>query len=76
MHTVRDPRYYGGVPVNADKIILCGIIIVIDAYCTEILAAHDQYFSVSMANPIISSAESLGLSTSDLREIEVIEITV
>lgn len=74
--TVAGPSYSSGIPVDANKIVLCGDIVATDAYCAEILAAHDQDFTVDLALPIIGRAEYLGLGTSNLNDVEVIEITV
>jgi uncharacterized protein (DUF362 family) len=74
--TVAGPSYSSGVPVEANKIVLCGDIVATDAYCAEILAAHDQDFTIDMALPIIGRAEYLGMGTSDLSGVKVIEITV
>ena len=74
--TVGGPRYSSGVPVDANKIVLCGDMVATDAYCSDILSAHDPDFTLDMAMPIIGRAEYLGLGTSDLSEVEVIEITV
>ena len=74
--TVAGPRYSAGVPVDANKIVLCGDIVATDAYCVEILAAHDLDFRVDEALPVIGRAEYSGMGTMDLSEVEVIEITV
>jgi uncharacterized protein (DUF362 family) len=74
--TVGGPDYNAGVPVDANKVVICGDIVATDAYCAEILAAHDQDFTVDMALAIIGGADASGLGTSDLSEVEVIEITV
>lgn len=74
--TVGGPTYQAGVPVDANKVVLCGDIVATDAYCAEILDALDQDFTVDMASPIIVSADSSGLGTSDLSKVEVIEIPV
>jgi uncharacterized protein (DUF362 family) len=74
--TVRGPSYDSGIPVDANKIVLCGDIVATDRYCAEILAAHDQEFTVNMALPIIGRAEYLGMGTKDLSEVKIIEISV
>jgi uncharacterized protein (DUF362 family) len=74
--TVMGPSYDSGVPVDANKIVLSGDIVATDAYCAEILAAHDQEFTLDMALPIIGRAEYLGMGTKKLSEVEVIEIAV
>ncbi len=74
--TVGGPDYSDGVPVDANKVVLCGDIVATDAYCAEILAGLDQGFTLDMGFPIIYGADALGLGTSDLSEVEVIEITV
>jgi uncharacterized protein (DUF362 family) len=73
--TVGGPTYQSGVPVNANKVILCGDIVATDAYCAEILAALDQDFTFDMALPIVFGADASGLGTSDLSEVEIIEVT-
>jgi uncharacterized protein (DUF362 family) len=74
--TVGGPTYQAGVSFDANKVVRCGDIVATDAYCAEFLAAHDQDFTVDMALSIISGADTSGLATSDLSEVEVIEITV
>jgi len=74
--TVGGPTYQAGVPVDDNKVVLCGDIVATDAYCAEILAALDQDFTVDMALPIIVGADASGLGTSNLSEVEVIDITI
>jgi uncharacterized protein (DUF362 family) len=74
--TVGGPRYSSGVPVDANKIVLCGDMVATDSYCSDILSAHDPDFMPQMALPTIGRAEYLGLGTFDPSKVEVIEITV
>jgi uncharacterized protein (DUF362 family) len=74
--TVAGPDYYDGIPVDVNKIVICGDIVATDAYCAEILADHDNGFTTDMALPIIGGADASGLGRSDLSKVEVIEITV
>lgn len=74
--TVSGPSYHSGVLVAANKIVLSGDIVATDAYSEKILADHDPQFEGGTGEEIITHAESLGLGTSDLSEVEVIEISV
>ncbi|MBD3234919.1 MAG: DUF362 domain-containing protein [candidate division Zixibacteria bacterium] len=62
------------VLVNTDRIIICGDIVATDAYCANLLEKHDPTFSASMAEPTLQRAEERGLGTSDLDQVEIIEL--
>lgn len=72
--TVAGPSYSSGVLVDANKVILCGDMVATDTYCQQILAAHDISFSPSQL--ITGRAENLGLGTTNLSQVEIVEISV
>lgn len=74
--TVTGPIFSEGVPVDANKVVLCGDIVATDVYCQQILAAHDLEFSVDVREGATYHAQTIGLGTTDLSKVEVIEITV
>ena len=74
--TVGGPSYHSGVVVDAHKLILCGDIVATDAYCSHILESLDDEFEASSVMSTIQSAADLGLGTSDLSQVEIIEISV
>jgi uncharacterized protein (DUF362 family) len=69
------PSYQAGVVVETQKLVLCGDIVATDAYCAEILAAHDPEFAAGAAEPTLYRAENLGMGTADLSQVQIIEIT-
>lgn len=60
--------------VNTDRIIICGDIAATDAYCANLLEKYDPTFSASMVASTLQRAEERGLGTSDLDEVEIIEL--
>ncbi len=70
------PSYQAGVVVEAHKLVLCGDIVATDAYCAEILDAHDPEFAADAAGPTLDRAKSLGMGTADLSQVQIIEIAV
>jgi uncharacterized protein (DUF362 family) len=74
--TVAGPSYYSGVPVQANRIVLCGDIVATDIYCQEILAEYDFDFPVESEGGVTGYAEALGLGTTDLSQVEIIEISI
>lgn len=73
--TLRGPSFsQGGKVVNTNKMILCGDIVATDAYCARIMAENDNDFSASDIKLTLDRAELLGLGTSDLNQVEIIEI--
>ncbi len=73
--TVNGPVTADGVVVNANKIILCGDMVATDVYCAQLLAEHDTSFDPAVITPLLDHAESLGLGTKDLQQIQVVEAT-
>ncbi len=47
-----------------------------DAYCTQLLAAVDDTFNPISIVPTLSHAETLGLGTANLDDVEIIELDV
>lgn len=74
--TVNGPFTSSGVPVWANKLILCGDMVATDAYGAQLLAAHDATFSADMIQPTLERAEQLGLGTSDLNQVTIIEVSI
>ncbi len=70
------PFAHSGVPVWANKLILCGDMVATDAYGAQLLAFHDETFSADMIQPTLERAEQLGLGTSDLSQVTVIEVSL
>lgn len=64
-----------GVEVDTDKIVICGDIVATDAYCARLLEEHDDQFNASGIDKTLKRAEDLGLGTSDLSKVEILEIT-
>jgi uncharacterized protein (DUF362 family) len=74
--TVSGPSSSSGIPVEVNKLILCGDIVATDSYCERILVAHDSSAVDSPYWGSLHQAEALGLGTADLANVEIIEITV
>jgi uncharacterized protein (DUF362 family) len=74
--TVAGPSYYTGVPVQVNKIVLCGDIVATDVYCQQIMSDHDLEFSPEGGGGVTGYAEALGLGTADLSQVEIIEISI
>ena len=66
----------GSVVKDINKIILSGDMVATDSYCAKILAENDETFGQEMIIPTLRHAEKLGLGTSDLSKVKIIEITV
>jgi uncharacterized protein (DUF362 family) len=64
----------GGTVKDVGKVIICGDIVAADAYCAGIMAAHDVTFSPSSIDRTLERAVQLGLGTSDLSQVEILEI--
>ncbi len=67
------PSVHEGVPVEANRLIICGDMVATDAYCARLLARHDPTFSVEMIDRQLAHAVALGLGTADLDAVEVVE---
>jgi uncharacterized protein (DUF362 family) len=74
--TVQGPMSSSGVPVDVNKLILCGDIVATDSYCEKILSDIDSSPIDSKCWGSMHQAEALGLGTADLKNIEIIEISV
>ncbi len=75
--TVKGPSLKeGSVVKDVNKIIISGDMVAADAYCAKILDAQDETFSAEQIVPTLQYAEKLGLGTSDLSKVKVIEIAV
>jgi len=74
--TVRGPSLKkGSVVKDVNKIILSGDMVAADAYCAKILDANDDTFSAEQIDSTVKYAEKLGLGTSDLSRVEIIELS-
>jgi uncharacterized protein (DUF362 family) len=63
------------IKTGIDRMILSGDMVALDAYCAQrILQPHDPGFDPETIRPILDSAEDLGLGTSDLSKVEILEI--
>ncbi len=72
------PMIEDGVVVDGvNRIVICGDIAATDAYCASLLEAHDSSFTASNspAWTTITTAVELGLGTSDLNQVEIVEIS-
>ena len=74
--TVAGPSYYSGVLVQANKIVLCGDIVATDMYCQELLTELDPDFGAESGSGVTGYAEALGMGTTDLSQVEIIEISI
>lgn len=72
--TQNGPLYDLGVPVDANRIIICGDMVATDSYCRLLLAQHDSTYDPSKIDDMLQRAVSLGLGTSNLNQVEIIEI--
>ena len=74
--TVRGPSLKkGSVVKDINKLILCGDMVAADTYCAQILDDYDETFEKEMIAPTLQYAEKLGLGTSDLKNVKIVEIT-
>jgi len=73
--TVNGPSVTQGVVKNINRIILCGDMVATDAYCAQLMARYDSTFSPATIQPSLQRAQELGLGTSDLSQVEIIEVT-
>lgn len=63
------------IQTNINRMVLSGDMVALDAYCSErILRNVDEDFSISTIRPTLQKAEQLGLGTSDLSQVEILEI--
>jgi len=75
MLTVSGPfSEWGVIKTGINKLIICGDMVATDAYCAKLLAENDDSFNISSFSETLTRAESLGLGTSDLEQVEIIEV--
>jgi len=74
--TVRGPSLKkGSVVKDVNKIIISGDMVATDTYCAKILDENDETFSAEQIESTLKYAEKLGLGTSDLSKVKIIELT-
>ncbi len=61
---------------GVNKLILCGDMVATDAYCARLLAQHDETFKLDMIAPQLAQARAIGLGTSDLDAVKLVELRV
>lgn len=59
-----------------NKIIICGDMVATDTYCAKLMEENDETFLAASIMPTLKRAEQLGLGTSNLDEVEIIETDV
>jgi uncharacterized protein (DUF362 family) len=75
--TVHGPSFKKkSVIKDVNTIILCGDMVATDAYCAQILDAHDETFSAGQIAETLKYAEKLGLGTANLNKVKIIEVKV
>ena len=63
------------IKTGVNRMVLGGDMVALDSYCAQhILAANDPEFDPESIRPTLTNAEQLGLGTSDLNRVEVLEI--
>lgn len=65
---------WGEIKTGINKLIICGDMVATDAYCARILEENDSTFKSTDIAPTLNQAVSLELGTSDLDNVEIIEI--
>lgn len=65
----------GEVVEGVNRVIICGDMVATDVYCARILEEHDPTFYSSSISVMLNHAELLGLGTTDLNQVEMIEIS-
>lgn len=66
----------GKLRAGINKFILSGDMVALDAYCSRIMEEHDESYSTEMIIPYLRAAERLGLGTTDLKKVKIIELRV
>jgi uncharacterized Fe-S center protein len=62
---------------NNDEIIISGDMVAVDAYCSELIQRYDPTFNPeNRVKPQLKYAETLGLGTADLSQVELVEINL
>ncbi len=74
--TKNGPSVTQGVPVEANRLVLCGDMAATDAYCATLLADYDSSYTPDRAQPLLQRAAQLGLGQPNLAQVDVREITV
>lgn len=73
--TVSGPEIREGTVVaGVNRVIICGDMVATDVYCARIMEEYDNTFSISSIEETLQHAVELGLGTSDLNQVEIIEI--
>jgi uncharacterized protein (DUF362 family) len=67
-------RSYGGEIRDCNKIVICGDPVATDAYCAQLMQQYDETFTADWINPTLERAESLGMGTANLDNVEIIEL--
>jgi len=65
----------GGPVVQLNKVIICGDIVATDAYCAKLMEENDSSFSASSIQATLSRAVGLGMGTSNLDDVDIMEIS-
>ncbi len=67
---------HGGTVVDVGEVVISGDIVAADAYCAQMMEANDAAFSASNISSTLQRAVDLGLGTSDLSQVEIMNISV
>ena len=63
------------IKTGINRMILCGDVVALDAYCAQrILKLHDTGFDPETIRPTLDNAEQLGLGTSNLNQVDILDI--
>ena len=62
------------VKEGINRIVLCGDMVAADAYCSQLMAEHDETYSTDMISVQIEASERLDLGVGDLNNVVVKEI--
>ncbi|UCH10006.1 MAG: DUF362 domain-containing protein [Fidelibacterota bacterium] len=65
----------GSVIVDAHRLIISGDLVATDAYCAQLLADHDDTFHQETILKTLEYAQSLGLGTRDLTQVNIVEVS-
>lgn len=67
---------YGGEIREMGKIVISGDMLATEVYCAGLMAENDETFDPNTIIPTLERADELGLGTSDLSQVEIIEFMV
>jgi len=67
---------YGGEIREIGKIVISGDMLATEVYCAGLMAENDDTFDPNTIIPTLERADELGLGTSDLSQVEIIEFMV